>query len=161
MFGLFTSRCQICENVLKRASYRWQLHGRSAVVCPACNSKLEKKASSAAFGRDVEIPEVKTPKESSGILVGLTLLITLVITLVLVGNKPEQAVNKQTVPVANKPVSVPTSTRTWTSADGRTLQGRITAIDRIAKTVTIVTAEGNEFRDYPIARLSTEDRRLI
>lgn len=44
-------RCDLCGNVLKRASYRWTLEGVKKTVCPHCNQSLERRQSKAAMRR--------------------------------------------------------------------------------------------------------------
>lgn len=44
-------RCDLCGNVLKRASYRWTLEGEKKTVCPHCNQSLERRQSKAAMRR--------------------------------------------------------------------------------------------------------------
>lgn len=61
MFDLFQSHCQVCGNLFKRNKYKWVIRGKRAWVCQACNSKLERRVSSAAFGKEVDWPEVRPP----------------------------------------------------------------------------------------------------
>lgn len=44
-------RCDLCGNVLKRASYGWTLGGEKKRVCPHCNQSLERRQSKAAMRR--------------------------------------------------------------------------------------------------------------
>jgi hypothetical protein len=44
-------RCDLCRNVLKRASYRWTLEGEKKTVCPHCNQSLERRQSKTAMRR--------------------------------------------------------------------------------------------------------------
>lgn len=46
---LMPKRCDICGNVLKRASYTWQLDNQRKRVCPHCNNQLERQQSRAAM----------------------------------------------------------------------------------------------------------------
>lgn len=75
MFGLFSSRCQVCGSPFKRKRYRWTIRDKKAWVCPRCNSELEKRASAAAFGREVNWPEIREESGCGGlgclIIIGL------------------------------------------------------------------------------------------
>jgi hypothetical protein len=58
-------------------------------------------------------------------------------------------------------LSIPTSTRTWHSADGREMIGRITELDIDAGNVTLVRADGVVFAAYPLNKLRQDDLHLI
>ena len=51
VYMLKPRRCDLCGNVLKRASYRWTLEGEKKTVCPHCNQSLERRQSKAAMRR--------------------------------------------------------------------------------------------------------------
>jgi phage FluMu protein Com len=51
VYVLRPRRCDLCGNVLKRASYRWTLEGEKKTVCPHCNQSLERRQSKAAMKR--------------------------------------------------------------------------------------------------------------
>lgn len=76
MFGLFQSRCPVCGSHFRRTKYKWQIRGQKAWVCPTCNSALQKRVSAAAFGKDVDFPEIKRPNGcgSLGCMVKLAFL---------------------------------------------------------------------------------------
>jgi len=76
MFGLFQSRCQVCGSHFNRTKYKWQIRGQKALVCPTCNTALQKRVSAAAFGKNVEFPEIRKPDGCGllGCLVKLALL---------------------------------------------------------------------------------------
>jgi hypothetical protein len=85
MFGLFVSQCQICGSGFKKQRYRWTIRGKKAWVCPRCNTQLERRTSSAAFGTEVDYPEVRNPggcgcRSSLGCL-GIGFLLLVVIAL--------------------------------------------------------------------------------
>jgi hypothetical protein len=42
-------RCEICGNVLQRASYKWKFGKDKKRVCPHCNQSLQRKQSKAAM----------------------------------------------------------------------------------------------------------------
>lgn len=42
-------RCDICGNVLQRASYKWELEGAKKRVGPHCNRTLERRQSQRAM----------------------------------------------------------------------------------------------------------------
>lgn len=54
-------------------------------------------------------------------------------------------------------IRIPTGVRIWRSSDGRTLEGRITAIQPASDTITLERADGQIFRGVPISRLHPED----
>lgn len=51
VYMLKPQRCDLCGNVLKRASYKWTLEGEKKTVCPHCNQSLERRQSKAAMRR--------------------------------------------------------------------------------------------------------------
>lgn len=51
LYLLRPRRCDVCGNVLKRASYSWTIEGVKKRVCPHCNQSLERKQSKAAMKR--------------------------------------------------------------------------------------------------------------
>lgn len=84
MFGFSQSRCQVCGNTFNRARYKWQIHGKTAWVCPSCNATLEKRVSAAAFGKPVEFPDVRPPDGCLGrVGCGTTLLCVIGLTTVV------------------------------------------------------------------------------
>ncbi len=42
-------RCDICGNIIQRASYKWTVQGEKKRLCPHCNQALARKKSSAAI----------------------------------------------------------------------------------------------------------------
>lgn len=79
MFGLFTQRCQQCSNILKRKKFKWRVDGRTKWVCPACNSTMQRKASSASF------KESHSGHASSGFNSFAKVVLLLVLALSFVG----------------------------------------------------------------------------
>lgn len=56
---------------------------------------------------------------------------------------------------------IPTPSRSWRSADGRTLVGRVTEIDFEADTITIERTDGQTFKNFPISKFHPEDAELL
>lgn len=52
---------------------------------------------------------------------------------------------------------IPTQIGIWRSSDGRTFQGRITAIDHAADTITLERIDGEIFKGVPVSRLHPEE----
>ena len=65
------------------------------------------------------------------------------------------------VHLESKSIRVPTEVRSWKSADGRVLVGRVTEINSSADTVTLERSDGQTFKDFPISRLHPEDASLL
>jgi hypothetical protein len=42
-------RCSVCETPIKKKSYRWKIDGKKQVLCPKCNSQMERRMSSSKF----------------------------------------------------------------------------------------------------------------
>ena len=118
--------CQICGSSFNRTKYSWQIRGQKAWVCPTCNSALQKKVSAAAFGRDVDYPEVMKPDGCFllGCVGKLALLFVVVVgasalfsdrkspsaTSVPTSNRPEdpalaeaKKIQRSTIPLFNRP----------------------------------------------------------
>lgn len=58
---------------------------------------------------------------------------------------------------ATEALRIPTRVRTWRSSDGRTLEGRIIAINPATDTVTLERADGQVFHGVPLSRLHPEE----
>lgn len=73
--------------------------------------------------------------------------------------KPDPELSDSVPP---KPVpKLPSEMRTMRSADGREMKGQVIARDPVAKTVAIRRVDGIVFRDFPVERLSPEDRAWV
>jgi hypothetical protein len=42
---LMPKRCEICNNLIKRNSYNWEIGGKKTLVCVHCNQSFERKQS--------------------------------------------------------------------------------------------------------------------
>ena len=42
-------RCTVCETPIKKKSYRWKIEGKKQILCPKCNSQMERRMSSSKF----------------------------------------------------------------------------------------------------------------
>lgn len=94
---MFNARCQICGTPFRSKRFKWKIRGQTAWVCPNCNSKLDRRVSSAAFGAEVDFP----PVLKNGCGCGSMLVIGLV---ALVGIGMFKSCNEKTfVPVADIP----------------------------------------------------------
>jgi hypothetical protein len=43
------SRCSMCDNVLRRTSYKWKIDGKTRYLCPHCNQRMERQQSAEGF----------------------------------------------------------------------------------------------------------------
>lgn len=106
MFGLFSQRCQQCGNILKRTKYEWKIDGVTKTVCPACNTTLQRRASSASF-RDGNTHATGGHKTGGSSCIG-TLVLLGVVACAAVGfyasrTKESAAPPPQLVDVPRKP----------------------------------------------------------
>jgi hypothetical protein len=85
MFDFLTSRCGICNNVLRRTQYRWKLDGKTVTVCPNCNRRLEGQKSRGAFGKDGKPITVQPTPSGTGCLGCLGLLVVIVFVVLCIG----------------------------------------------------------------------------
>jgi hypothetical protein len=44
-------RCEVCNNQIKRNSYKWEIDGQSTLVCVPCNQSLSRKQSKRAIDK--------------------------------------------------------------------------------------------------------------
>lgn len=42
-------RCHICEDRIKKLSYRWSIEGKTIKLCPKCNRRMEERQSRIKF----------------------------------------------------------------------------------------------------------------
>jgi len=59
-------RCEICGNYIKNRYYIWHLNGYDRIVCPYCNSKLERRRSNRALGGKKVYPPIKFAIQPKG-----------------------------------------------------------------------------------------------
>jgi hypothetical protein len=64
-------------------------------------------------------------------------------------------------PKADVTIFIPTPERTWRSADGRTLTGKVTEIDFASDTITMERTDGQVFKNFPISKLHPEEATLL
>lgn len=50
MFGK-PSSCDVCGQSIKKTYYKWKIAGKKQVMCPKCNSQMERKVSKEAFNK--------------------------------------------------------------------------------------------------------------
>ena len=43
------SRCSMCDNLLRRTSYKWKIDGKTRHLCPHCNQRMERQQSAEGF----------------------------------------------------------------------------------------------------------------
>lgn len=44
-------KCSVCSQPIKNKFYTWEIEGKKAILCPHCNSRMEKKVSKESFSR--------------------------------------------------------------------------------------------------------------
>lgn len=49
VYALRPKRCEVCNNLLQRKSYIWEIQGAKKKVCPHCNTTLARRQSKAAM----------------------------------------------------------------------------------------------------------------
>lgn len=51
LISIFTPgrRCDVCKLPIKRKYYRWVIEGKKTVLCPKCNTQMERRVSKGAF----------------------------------------------------------------------------------------------------------------
>jgi hypothetical protein len=42
-------RCSLCDNPLRRTSYKWKIDGKTQYLCTHCNQRMERQQSAEAF----------------------------------------------------------------------------------------------------------------
>lgn len=140
MFGLFQSRCQICNTHFSRTKYKWQIRGRKAWVCPACNAALKKRVSAAAFGSEVEFPEVRK-RGGCGLLGCLGILFLPLIAIGLISDLISDRASTSTSPtksVTDSPVpSGPKASNLPSAAGGAPVPSVVAAKNRTASKVPL------------------------
>ncbi len=62
---------------------------------------------------------------------------------------------------ATQTLAIPTESRSWRSADGRALVGKVTEINLGADTITMERADGQVFKAFPISKLHPEDAAIL
>ncbi|MDE0568398.1 MULTISPECIES: hypothetical protein [Shewanella] len=45
------SSCDVCGQSIKKTYYKWTIGGKKQVMCPKCNSQMERKISKEAFNK--------------------------------------------------------------------------------------------------------------
>ncbi|BFM13551.1 hypothetical protein R50072_37040 [Simiduia litorea] len=43
--------CYVCGQSIKKTYYTWKIEGKKRVLCPKCNTQMERKVSKQAFSK--------------------------------------------------------------------------------------------------------------
>lgn len=49
LFSRESRKCDICGLDIKRTYHEWKIGGKKQILCPNCNSQMERKVSRSAF----------------------------------------------------------------------------------------------------------------